>query len=224
MCDLLYACTLAFVHLSRLGEEVVIFTSQEFGLAELDDRVAMGSSMMPQKKNPQVAEHLRGRAGIAIGRLTGFLAVVKGLPLAYDSDLQEDKEALFGQVAALDGALEAAALLVCGLRFDAARAAAAAGDGWCVATDVAEALVREGLPFREAHDRVAGRVAAGERFAEPTPRGSRRRTLAAGRHLARARCRAARGARSAHRRRARVRRCTMIAGCRPLAAEEAGPE
>ena len=118
-CDLLYACALAFVHLSRLGEEVVIFTSQEFGLAELDDRVAMGSSMMPQKKNPQVAEHLRGRAGVAIGRLTGFLAVVKGLPLAYDSDLQEDKEALFGQVAALDGALEAAALLVRGLRFDA---------------------------------------------------------------------------------------------------------
>jgi len=169
VCDLLYACTLAFVHLSRLGEEVVIFTSQEFGLAQLDDRVAMGSSMMPQKKNPQVAEHLRGRAGIAIGRLTGFLAVVKGLPLAYDSDLQEDKEALFGQVAALDGALEAAALLVSGLRFDAARAAAAAGDGWCVATDVAEALVREGVPFREAHDRVAGRVAAGERFADPTP-------------------------------------------------------
>lgn len=169
VCDLLYACALAFVHLSRLGEEVVIFTSQEFGLAELDDRVAMGSSMMPQKKNPQVAEHLRGRAGVAIGRLTGFLAVVKGLPLAYDSDLQEDKEALFGQVAALDGALEAAALLVRGLRFDAERAAAAAGDGWCVATDVAEALVREGVPFREAHDRVAGRVAAGERFAEPTP-------------------------------------------------------
>jgi argininosuccinate lyase len=169
VCDLLYACTLSFVHLSRLAEDVVIYTSQEFGLAELDDRVAMGSSMMPQKKNPQVAEHLRGRAGIAIGRLTGFLAVVKGLPLAYDSDLQEDKEALFGQVAALDGALEAAALLVRGLRFDAGRAAAAAADGWCVATDVAESLVREGVPFREAHDRVAGRVAAGERFAEPTP-------------------------------------------------------
>ena len=169
VCDLLYACTLAFVHLSRLAEDVVVYTSQEFGLAELDDRVAMGSSMMPQKKNPQVAEHLRGRAGIAIGRLTGFLAVVKGLPLAYDSDLQEDKEALFGQVAALDGALEAAALLVRGLRFDAARAAAAAGDGWSVATDVAEALVRGGMPFREAHDQVAGRVAAGERFAEPTP-------------------------------------------------------
>ena len=146
-----------------------IFTSQEFALAELDDRVAQGSSMMPQKKNPQVAEHLRGRAAVAIGRLTGFLAVVKGLPLAYDSDLQEDKEALFGQVAALEGALVAAALLVRGLRFDPERTAAAAGDGWCVATDVAEALVRDGVPFREAHERVAGRVAAGERFGDPTP-------------------------------------------------------
>jgi argininosuccinate lyase len=169
VCDLLYACTMAFVHLSRLGEEVVIYTSQEFGLAELDDRVALGSSIMPQKKNPQIAEHLRGRAGIAIGRLTGFLAVVKGLPLAYDSDLQEDKEALFAQVAALEGALEAAALLVRGLRFDADRAATAAGDGWSVATDVAEALVRGGMPFREAHENVAGRVAAGERFSDPTP-------------------------------------------------------
>jgi argininosuccinate lyase len=169
VCDLMYACTMAFVHLSRLGEEVVIYTSQEFALAELDDRVALGSSIMPQKKNPQIAEHLRGRAGIAIGRLTGFLAVMKGLPLAYDSDLQEDKEALFSQVAALEGALEAAALLVRGLRFDPERCAAAAGDGWCVATDVAEALVREGLPFREAHDRVATKVAAGERFSSPTP-------------------------------------------------------
>jgi argininosuccinate lyase len=169
VCDLLYACALCFAHLSRLAEEVVIFTSQEFAFASLDDSVALGSSMMPQKKNPQVAEHLRGRAGIAIGRLAGFLAVVKGLPLAYDSDLQEDKEALFGQVAALAGALEAAALLVAGLRFDRERLAAAADDGASVATDVAEALVREGVPFREAHERVAGRIAAGERLSEPTP-------------------------------------------------------
>jgi argininosuccinate lyase len=169
ICDLLYACALGFVHLSRLAEEVIVFTTQEFAFAQLDDTIALGSSMMPQKKNPQVAEHLRGRAAVAVGRLTGFLAVLKGLPLAYDSDLQEDKEALFAQVAALDGALEAAALLVSGLRFDAARAAGAAGDGWCVATDVAEALVRDGVPFREAHDQVAGRVAAGERFAHPTP-------------------------------------------------------
>ena len=167
-CDLLYACALCFVHLSRLAEEVVIYTSQEFAFAELDDAVALGSSMMPQKKNPQVAEHLRGRAGVAIGRLAGFLAVVKGLPLAYDSDLQEDKEALFGQVDALAGALEAAALLVTALRFDPQRTAEAAGDGLSVATDVAEALVRSGLPFRDAHEQVAARIAAGERFASPT--------------------------------------------------------
>jgi argininosuccinate lyase len=167
-CDLLYACAVCFVHLSRLAEEVVIYTSQEFAFAELDDAVALGSSMMPQKKNPQVAEHLRGRAGVAIGRLAGFLAVLKGLPLAYDSDLQEDKEALFGQVDALAGALEAAALLVAALRFDAERTAAAAGDGLSVATDVAEALVRSGVPFRDAHEQVAARIAAGERFASPT--------------------------------------------------------
>jgi argininosuccinate lyase len=169
ICDLLYACALGFVHLSRLAEEVVIFTSQEFAFAQIDDTVALGSSIMPQKKNPQVAEHLRGRAGVAIGRLAGMLAVCKGLPLAYDSDLQEDKELAFAQVAAFDGALRATALMVAGLRFDVARMRAAAADGATVATDVAEALVRGGMPFREAHENVASRIASGERFAEPTP-------------------------------------------------------
>jgi argininosuccinate lyase len=167
-CDLLYACAMCFVHLSRLAEEVVIFASQEFGFVALDDAVALGSSIMPQKRNPQVAEHLRGRAGVAIGRLTGFLALVKGLPLAYDSDLQEDKDALFAQTGALAGALEAAAVLVGGLRFDEERMAAAADDGLSVATDVAEGLVRDGVPFREAHHQVAARIRAGERFASPT--------------------------------------------------------
>jgi argininosuccinate lyase len=169
ICDLLYACALGFVHLSRLAEEVIIFTSQEFAFVQIDDTVALGSSIMPQKKNPQVAEHLRGRAGVAIGRLTAMLAVCKGLPLAYDSDLQEDKELAFAQVAAFAGALRAAALLVSGLHFDAGRMREAAADGATVATDVAEALVRGGLPFREAHEQVASRIAAGERFAEPTP-------------------------------------------------------
>ncbi len=114
ICDLLYACALGFVHLSRLAEEVIVFTTQEFAFAQLDDTIALGSSMMPQKKNPQVAEHLRGRAGVAIGRLAAMLAVCKGLPLAYDSDLQEDKELAFAQVAAYDGALRATALLVGG--------------------------------------------------------------------------------------------------------------
>jgi argininosuccinate lyase len=169
ICDLLYACALGFVHLSRLAEEVIIFTSQEFAFAQLDDTVALGSSIMPQKKNPQVAEHLRGRAGVAIGRLAAMLAVCKGLPLAYDSDLQEDKELAFAQVASFDGALRATALLVGGLHFDAERMRGAAADGATVATDVAEALVRGGMPFREAHEQVASRIAAGERFAEPTP-------------------------------------------------------
>jgi argininosuccinate lyase len=169
VCDLLYACALGFVHLSRFAEEVIVFATQEFAFAQLDDTIALGSSMMPQKKNPQVAEHLRGRAGVAIGRLAAMLAVCKGLPLAYDSDLQEDKELAFAQVAAYDGALRATALLVAGLQFDAQRMRAAAADGACVATDVAEALVLGGLPFREAHEQVASRLAAGERFAEPTP-------------------------------------------------------
>ena len=169
ICDLLYACALGFVHLSRLAEEVIIFTSQEFAFAQLDDTVALGSSIMPQKKNPQVAEHLRGRAGVAIGRLAAMLAVCKGLPLAYDSDLQEDKELAFAQVASFDAALRATALLVGGLHFDAERMRAAAADGATVATDVAEALVRGGMPFREAHEQVASRIASGERFAEPTP-------------------------------------------------------
>jgi argininosuccinate lyase len=106
---------------------------------------------------------------VAIGRLTSLLGVVKGLPLAYNSDLQEDKELTFGQVAALEGALEAATLLVDGLRFDAERTRAAAADGLTVATDVADALVRQGLPFRDAHAQVGARVAAGERFSDPTP-------------------------------------------------------
>jgi argininosuccinate lyase len=169
VCDLLYAAALCFVHLSRIAEEVIVFATQEFGFVQLDDSIALGSSMMPQKKNPQVAEHVRGRAAVAIGRLTGFLAVVKGLPIAYDSDLQEDKEAVFAQVAALGGALEACSLLVAGLRFDEQRMLEAAGDGLCVATDVAEALVRGGTPFREAHATVAGRIRAGERFSSPTP-------------------------------------------------------
>ena len=139
ICDLLYACALGFVHLSRFAEEVIVFTTQEFAFAQLDDTIALGSSMMPQKKNPQVAEHLRGRSGVAIGRLAAMLAVCKGLPLAYDSDLQEDKELAFAQVAAYEGALGATALLIAGLRFDAERMREAAADGASVATDVAEA-------------------------------------------------------------------------------------
>ena len=112
--DLSYACTLAAVHLSRIAEELVLWTSQEFGFAELDDAVAQGSSMMPQKKNPQIAEHVRGRSAVAIGRLTALLGVLKGLPLAYNSDLQEDKELVFAQVDGLAGSLGVLALAFAG--------------------------------------------------------------------------------------------------------------
>jgi argininosuccinate lyase len=167
--DLSYAGTLCAVHLSRIAEELVLWTSQEFGFAELDDGVAQGSSMMPQKKNPQIAEHVRGRSAVAIGRLTALLGVIKGLPLAYNSDLQEDKELVFAQVDGVRGSLDVLGLAFAGIRFDGERMAAAAGDGLTVATDVAEALVRGGTPFRQAHEEVASRIAAGERFADPTP-------------------------------------------------------
>jgi argininosuccinate lyase len=167
--DLSYACTVAAVHLSRIAEELVLWTSQEFGFAELDDAVAQGSSMMPQKKNPQIAEHVRGRSAVAIGRLTALLGLLKGLPLAYNSDLQEDKELVFAQVDGLAGSLDVLALAFAGIRFDGERMAAAAGDGLTVATDVAEALVRDGTPFRDAHEQVATRIAAGERFTAPSP-------------------------------------------------------
>jgi argininosuccinate lyase len=165
---LVYASALCMVHLSRLAEELVLWTSDEYGFAELDDSAATGSSMMPQKKNPDAAELARGKAGTAIGRLAGLLATLKGLPLAYNRDLQEDKRAAFEQVDDLLGALAALTVCVRGLSFRPERMAAAANDGATVATDVAEQLVREGVAFREAHRQVAERIAAGERFTKPS--------------------------------------------------------
>ncbi len=166
--DYLYAAALCFVHLSRIGEELVLWTTAEFGFARLSEDTATGSSMMPQKLNPDVAELVRGKAGTAIGRLTGLLATVKGLPLAYDRDLQEDKAPVFAARADLAGALAALAALVRGLVLDRARLAEAAGDPALLATDAAEALVREGMPFRDAHERVAGAVRDGT-FDPPPP-------------------------------------------------------
>jgi len=128
--ELVFACALAFSHLSRIAEELVLWTSAEYGFAELDDAAATGSSMMPQKKNPDAAELVRGRAGTAAGRLAGLLATLKGLPLAYNRDLQEDKRAAFDAVDDLDGALRALVVCVRGLAFHPDRMAAAAGDGW----------------------------------------------------------------------------------------------
>jgi argininosuccinate lyase len=166
--DYLYAAAVLFTHLSRIGEELVLWTTREFAFARLPESAATGSSMMPQKLNPDVAELARGKAGTAIGRLTGLLAVVKGLPLAYDRDLQEDKPPLFAARKDVAGALGALAVLVTGLEFDRERLAEAASDPLLLATDAAEALVREGIPFRDAHEQVAASVREGS-FEPPPP-------------------------------------------------------
>jgi argininosuccinate lyase len=159
--DYLYAAATLFVHLSRIGEELVLWTTSEFGFARLPEEAATGSSIMPQKLNPDVAELARGKAGTAIGRLTGLLATVKSLPLAYDRDLQEDKPPVFAARRDIAGALGALTVLVAGLGFDSARLAEAASDPLLLATDAAEALVREGTAFRDAHEQVAASVRDG---------------------------------------------------------------
>ena len=159
--DYLYAAAVLFTHLSRIGEEIVIWATAEFGFVTLPETAATGSSMMPQKLNPDVAELARGKAGTAIGRLTGLLATVKGLPLAYDRDLQEDKVPTFAARRDVRLALEALTVLVSGLLVDRDRLAAAADDSLLLATDAAEALVREGAPFRDAHEEVAALVRDG---------------------------------------------------------------
>ena len=159
--DYLYAAATLFVHLSRIGEELVLWTTSEFGFARLPEDAATGSSIMPQKLNPDVAELARGKAGTAIGRLTGLLATVKSLPLAYDRDLQEDKPPVFAARRDVSGALGALTVLVAGLEFDQTRLAAAAADPLLLATDAAEALVADGVPFRDAHEQVAASVRDG---------------------------------------------------------------
>jgi argininosuccinate lyase len=149
-----FAAALLGVHLSRLGEEVVLWSSHEFGLAEIDDAYATGSSIMPQKKNPDVAELARGKAGRLIGDLTGLLTTLKGLPLTYNRDLQEDKEPVFDAVDTLLLVLPAMAGLIGSLRFHTERLAATAGAGYSLATDLAELLVRRGVAFRDAHEVV----------------------------------------------------------------------
>jgi argininosuccinate lyase len=149
-----FAAALLGVHLSRLGEEVVLWSSHEFGWAEIDDAYATGSSIMPQKKNPDVAELARGKAGRLIGGLTGLLTTLKGLPLTYNRDLQEDKEPVFDAVDTLLLVLPAMAGLISTIRFNSERMSRSAADGHALATDLAELLVRRGVPFREAHEVV----------------------------------------------------------------------
>ena len=146
----LYACSLAMVHLSRLAEDLIIFTSEEFGFFELPDRFATGSSLMPQKKNPDPLELARGKSGRVLGRLAGWLVTMKGLPGGYNRDLQEDKEAVFEAEATVASSLDACAAVVAGLTLHAARAEAASS-GALLATDVADYLVARGVPFRDAH-------------------------------------------------------------------------
>jgi argininosuccinate lyase len=165
--DYLYACAALFVHLSRIAEELCLWATSEFAFARLPENAATGSSMMPQKLNPDVAELARGKAGTAIGRLTGLLATVKGLPLAYNSDLAEDKQATFRARRDVRLTLGALRALVEGLEFDRGRLAAAASDPLLLATDAAEALVAEGVPFRDAHEEIAAQVRAGTFEAPP---------------------------------------------------------
>ena len=143
------------VDISRQAEEVIIWATREFGFVELDEAYSTGSSIMPQKKNPDIAELARGKAGRVIGNLSGLLATLKALPLAYNRDLQEDKEPVFDSVDTLEVLLPAFTGMVATLRFQTERMASLAPQGFSLATDVAEWLVRQGLPFRGAHE-VAG--------------------------------------------------------------------
>jgi argininosuccinate lyase len=157
--EFLAAAAICGVHCSRLGEEIVLWTSTEFSFATLGDAFATGSSLMPQKKNPDIAELSRGKAGRLVGNLTTLLVTLKGLPLAYNRDLQEDKEPLFDSVRTLSLMLPALAGAVASLTFDSDNLARAASDEALVATDLADHLVRTGVSFRDAHERVGELVA-----------------------------------------------------------------
>ena len=155
--EFLAASAILAVHLSRLAEEVVLWASAEFGFVELADAYATGSSIMPQKKNPDIAELIRGKTGRVVGDLVGLLTVMKGLPLAYHSDMQEDKEGFFDAADTVRGCLGILAPFLRALRFRTERLAALAGESFSTATDLANYLVARGLPFREAHE-VVGRT------------------------------------------------------------------
>jgi argininosuccinate lyase len=167
--DTLYACSLAMIHLSQISEDLILGTAEEFGWLALSDAAATGSSLMPQKKNPDVLELIRGKAGRVAGRLSGFLTTLKGLPSAYNRDLQEDKEALFDTLDTTRASLEALAVALHGLKVMPERGLSDDG-GDLLATDLADYLTARGLPFARAH-RLAGEAAATARAAGvPLPR------------------------------------------------------
>jgi len=159
--EYLFAATMTLSHLSHLAEDLIFYTTDEAAYAELPDAMATGSSRMPQKKNPDVLELARGHAGRAIGELTGLLAVLKGLPLAYDKDLQLDKEPLFRIRHVLALVLPAIAELISGLKVDRARMAEAASSDQLVATSYADKLAATGIPFRQAHEIVGNAIRSG---------------------------------------------------------------
>ncbi|MCO4834226.1 MAG: argininosuccinate lyase [Acidimicrobiaceae bacterium] len=156
--DSLYALTMIGIHLSRIGEEFVLWSSEEFGFVTVDDGYATGSSMMPQKKNPDIAELARGKGGRLIGNLTGLLATLKGLPLSYNRDLQEDKEGLFDAIDQIAAGLVAVTGMIATATFRTDAMAKAADESAAGATDLADFLVRAGMPFRDAHAVVANVV------------------------------------------------------------------
>jgi len=158
--DYLGAAATCAGHLSQLGGEIVLWSTAEFGFCRVADAFASGSSLMPQKRNPDAAELLRAKAPRIVGRLAGFHGVLHGLPLTYNKDLQEDKEPLFDAIDTLELCLAVARAMLDGIEFDRERMAAAASDEAIAATDLADLLVREGMPFREAHGIVGGVVRA----------------------------------------------------------------
>jgi argininosuccinate lyase len=161
--ELAAAAAILMMHLSRFSEELILWSSAQFGFVELADGFCTGSSIMPQKKNPDVPELVRGKAGRIFGHLMGLLTLMKGQPLAYNKDNQEDKEPLFDTVDNLKGSLKVFADMMAGLACNRERMRAAARQGFATATDLADYLVRKGIPFRDAHEMVGKAVALGVR-------------------------------------------------------------
>jgi argininosuccinate lyase len=156
--DSQYALTTVMLHTSRMAEDMIIYSSREFGWMELPDAFCTGSSMMPQKKNPDVLELVRGRSGRVVGDLVDLMVILKGLPFAYNRDMQEDKRALWTSLQMTKDVLEVLPQLVARVEINEERAASSFEDGFTLATDVAEYLVLKGIPFREAHEKVGGAV------------------------------------------------------------------
>jgi argininosuccinate lyase len=166
--DFLYACTVTMLHLSRLAEDWILYSSEEFGWLELGDDVTSGSSLMPQKKNPDSLELIRGKSGRVMGCLTSLMVTMKGLPMTYNRDMQEDKMPLFDAGDQLAGSIAMMSTVIESTKLNAAKPAAAAEESWVIATDLAEALARAGTPFHQAHQ-IVGRFVLESVRAGKTP-------------------------------------------------------